>query len=59
VGFDAVIERYKRDVDVTLIRRNLALTPEQRILRLMELARFAAELKRAGREAHGRLSRPA
>jgi len=44
-----VIERYMRDIDRTLLRRNLALTPEQRLLQLQELARFAGELQRAGR----------
>jgi hypothetical protein len=38
-------------VDVTLLRENLKLTPEQRWLKLMDLQRFAAELQRAGREA--------
>jgi hypothetical protein len=48
---DLVIEAYKRDVDRTLIRANLALTVTQRFERLMELQRFAEELRRAGREA--------
>ena len=53
-GFDEIIEAYRRDVDRTLIARNLRLTPEERILQLMELARFAGELRRAGREARER-----
>ena len=48
---DPVIEVYKRDIDRTLIRANLALTVTQRFERLMELQRFAEELRRAGREA--------
>jgi hypothetical protein len=40
-----------RGIDRTLLRRNLALTPEQRLLQLQELARFAEELRRAGRAA--------
>lgn len=48
---DPVIEAYKKDVDRTLIRENLRLTPEQRLRKLMELQRFAEELRRAGREA--------
>jgi len=48
---DAVIELYMRDVDRTLLRRNLALTPQERLLQLQELARFAVELRRAGRKA--------
>ncbi len=48
---DPVIEVYKRDVDRTLLRENLKLTPEQRLRKLMELQRFAEELRRAGRSA--------
>ena len=43
-----VIERYKRDVDRTLIRENLQRTPEQRLRALQEMQRFAAEVRRAG-----------
>ena len=46
-----VIEFYKRDVDRTLIRENLKLTPEQRLVKLMELQRFAKELREAGEHA--------
>jgi hypothetical protein len=50
---DPVIEAYKKDIDRTLIRENLKLTHEQRLLKLMELQRFAEELRRAGqRERH-------
>lgn len=45
---DRVIEEYKKDVDRTLLHENLKLTAEQRLLRLMELQRFAEELRRAG-----------
>jgi hypothetical protein len=48
---DPVIEAYKKDVDRTLIRENLKLTVEQRFLKLMELQKFAAELRRAGEKA--------
>jgi hypothetical protein len=48
---DPVIEAYKRDVDRTLIRANLALTITQRFEKLMELQKFAEELRRAGRNA--------
>ncbi|MBM4045464.1 MAG: hypothetical protein FJ279_10135 [Planctomycetes bacterium] len=50
-GLDAVIDAYKKDVDVTLIRENLRLSPEERLRKLMALQRFAAEVQRAGREA--------
>lgn len=48
---DPVIEAYKKDIDITLIRENLRLTVDQRFQRLMELQQFAEELQRAGRKA--------
>jgi len=48
---DPVIEAYKKDVDRTLIRENLKLSHEQRLLKLMELQRFAHELRQAGERA--------
>jgi hypothetical protein len=47
---DPVIDAYKKDIDRTLLRENLRLTPEQRLLKLIELQRFADELRRAGKE---------
>lgn len=46
---DPVIEAYKKDVDVTLIRENLRRSVEERFARLMALQEFAEELRRAGR----------
>lgn len=48
---DPVVEAYKKDIDRSLIRENLKLSVEDRFRRAMALARFADELKRAGREA--------
>jgi hypothetical protein len=48
---DPVIEAYKKDVDRTMIRENLRRTPEERLRALMEMQRFAIELRRAGRAA--------
>lgn len=48
---DPVIEAYKTNVDRTLLRENLKLTPEERISKLTELQRFAEELRRAGLSA--------
>lgn len=48
---DPVLEAYKRDIDRTLLRENLKLTVEERFLKLMELQRFAAELRTAGQHA--------
>jgi len=49
---DPVVEAYKPGVDVTLIDRNLAFTPEERLVQLMEMQRFAEELVHARRSAH-------
>ncbi len=51
---DPVVEALRKNVDKTLIRKNLALTPEERLRQLMELQRFAEELRRAGRDARRR-----
>jgi hypothetical protein len=48
---DPVVEAYKAGIDDSLLRRNLRLTPEERILQAMELQRLAEELRRAGRKA--------
>jgi hypothetical protein len=42
---DPVVEAYKRDVDRTLLRENLRLTWEERLLALQQLQDFAAELE--------------
>ena len=43
---DPVVEAYKKDVDRTLIRENLKLTPEERLNNLMRLQDFATELQK-------------
>ncbi len=48
---DPVVELYKRDIDLTLIRENLKLTVQQRFEKLMRLQQFAEELRRAGKQA--------
>ena len=53
-GPDPVIEAYKRDIDRTLLRENLKKTPEERVLALMALQRFAVAARAAGRAAHER-----
>ena len=53
-GVDTVIEAYKKDVDVTLIRENLRLTVDERFQQLMKLQQFAEELQQAGRKARSR-----
>jgi hypothetical protein len=51
-----IIETYKKDLDRTLIRENLKLSYEDRLIRLMELQRFAEELRRAGQKARRKSS---
>lgn len=53
-GADPVIDRYKRDVDRTLLRENLKKTVDQRLRALAELQAAAREVRRAGRQARGR-----
>lgn len=48
---DPVIEAYKRDVDRSLIRESLKRSVEERLEALMQLQRFAAELREAGRRS--------
>ena len=48
---DPVIEAYKKHIDVTLIRENLRLTVDQRFQQLMNLQKFAEDLRLAGRKA--------
>jgi len=48
---DPVVEAYKKGIDRTLIRENLKLSVEGRFRKAQELARFAEEMRRAGRQA--------
>jgi len=49
LAVDEIIEAYKRDVDRTLLRENLRLSPEERVRELMALLKAAEEFQRAGR----------
>ncbi len=51
VTSDPIVEAFKRDIDRSLLRRNLEKTPDERVGSLQELARFAEEARRAGRAA--------
>lgn len=44
---DPVVDAYKPGIDVTLLERNLRLTPEERLRQLMALQRFADALRRS------------
>jgi hypothetical protein len=50
-SIDDVVELYKKDVDRTLLREALRLTPSERIREMEELSRFAEELSKSGRES--------
>jgi hypothetical protein len=45
---DPVIERYKQDIDRSLIRQNLRKSHEERLLTLQRMQAFAAEVRAAG-----------
>ena len=51
---DPVIEAYKRDVDRTLLREALKMTPEERIRRLQQVCELAEEFRRAGQKARAK-----
>jgi hypothetical protein len=44
---DPVVLAYLDGIDRSLVRKNLALSVEERFLQLMALQRFSAELRRA------------
>lgn len=52
-SIDDVIDVYKKDVDMTLIRENLKLTPDQRIRRMIAFVQFLHELRQAGKKTFG------
>jgi len=49
-----LVEALKGDVDRTLIRENLNLTPTQRLRRLEDAQRFAGEIRASGERARRR-----
>jgi hypothetical protein len=44
---DPVIEAYKKDVDRTLLRENLKLTPDERLRKLQAFMRSVEEVRAA------------
>lgn len=52
--YDPVIEFYNKDVDRTLIRENLKLTPDERSQKFVRATRLVFEMQRAGREQRER-----
>ena len=45
---------FMRDIDRSLLRQNLKLTPEERLAKFASFMRFIAELRRAGENARRR-----
>jgi len=50
---DPVLEAYKKDVDRSLLIKNLSLTSSERAEKLVDFTRFLAEIGRAGRRLRG------
>lgn len=48
---DPVIEVYMRDVDRSLLRENLKLTPAERADKFVRFMKFTEQLREAGRQA--------
>lgn len=50
---DPVIEAYKKDIDRTLLRENLKLTPAERLRKLQSAVRGLVALRDAARKSRG------
>ena len=44
---DPVVEAYKKDVDRTLIRENLKLTPDERVRKMIAALKLMEEVRRS------------
>lgn len=49
LGPDPVIDAFKKDIDRTLIRENLRLTPDERLRKLQDFMEFVQGLRGARR----------
>ena len=47
---DPVIDAYKKDVDRTLLRENLKLTPDERFQKFEQFMAFVREVRSAGQK---------
>lgn len=50
LAFDPVIEVYKKDVDRTILRENLKLTPQERSEKFLSFMQNVWELREAARQ---------
>jgi hypothetical protein len=55
---DPVIDAYKADIDRTLLRDNLRLTPTERVMRLHQAVRTIRALQQARQQARQQVSAP-
>jgi hypothetical protein len=51
---EALVQALMRDVDRTLLRENLKLTPAQRLEKFVKVACFTSELRRAAERVRSR-----
>jgi hypothetical protein len=56
---EAVVQALMRNVDRTLLRENLKLTPAQRLEKFVKVARLTSELRRAGERMRRRATQTA
>jgi hypothetical protein len=56
-SIDKIIELYKKDVDISLIKENLKLSYEERILKLQNLVYTFEEFKNAKLKENDRVSK--
>ncbi len=50
-SIDDVIDVYRKDVDMTLVREMLKLTPDQRVRKMIDFMRFLEDVREAGKKA--------
>lgn len=48
---DPVVDAYKKDIDRTLLRENLKLTPDQRVRRMLDFAEAVKRIRGARRKS--------
>lgn len=52
-SLDEIIEVYKKDVDRTLIRENLKLTPDERVRKMLRFRDTVLQIQGAAKRRHG------
>lgn len=49
-SIDDIIELYMRDVDVSLLKENLKLTPNERLQKMTQFGNFVLQMQEAGKK---------